>query len=169
MRPGLRRRTFAQVDTAYFPVSIRFGIDVPDPLGALAQGCHGFDLGQWLVKASDPFAQQRNVHIAGLAECLGQALVILGVGVRLAEDHVEQHAPGLGRGQPVEQVGVHGPRPGPLAELLQAVVVDGHDENARVDWQRAQALQVVVQQVAQGQAVAQGQDRRQRQQDQADP
>ena len=49
--------------------------------------------------------------------------------IGLGEDHVEAHRNGPEAGQPPQQVGDLGPRPGPLPEPLEATLIDVEDDN----------------------------------------
>lgn len=59
-------------------------------------------------------------------------------------------------------------RPGPATEAFQATVVDGDDEDARIDGQRGEVAQAVVEQVVQRQAAAQRKQGGERKEQQAD-
>ena len=66
-----------------------------------------------------------------IGQRLRQQRVLPRVGVGFAEHQVQHHRPRPRRGQPLEQRGVHGARPGPAADGLDAGVVDGDDHDVR--------------------------------------
>ena len=113
---------------------------MPDTLGTFEQRQH---LCPRLAVAGRIVTSQGQQYVAGVAHRVGQALVIDRV-TGLAEDHIKQDTGRLRRAQAIDQVGVHTARPGPLAEFLQARVIDGHQQDARIHRQGRQTSKAVV-------------------------